>query len=130
MSLTLKLILYLLSLLCLLLLLCITFPIAVIALPQPSSAVADAIQHPVGSLATWPAHSSAAYRYRHEGPSFPYFVHDDPQEFAMLKMALYNLLPSEEPEPDSSLQMPTAHTHTLMHCLLSNSVMAKHNSWS
>ncbi|XP_073719332.1 uncharacterized protein [Misgurnus anguillicaudatus] len=33
-----------------------------------------------------------------ERPSFPYFKTDDPQEFAMLNMALRNLLPAEETE--------------------------------
>lgn len=33
-----------------------------------------------------------------EAPSFPYSVHDDPLEFTMLKMALFNLFPQEAHE--------------------------------
>lgn len=57
-------------------------PAAISVLPQPPSAAApsgpDALQHPLGSLVTWPAHPSAAYRYRHEGLSFPSCVHHNP----------------------------------------------------
>lgn len=78
------------------------FAVAASTLPQPSTAVAPSlaagIYHSAGPLGTLPAHSSEAFQYRHEGPSFPYFEHDDPHEIAMLKMALHNLLSPEEPE--------------------------------
>lgn len=35
---------------------------------------------------------------RVQGPSFPFLVNDDPQEFAMLQLALTNLLSPHEPE--------------------------------
>lgn len=33
-----------------------------------------------------------------EAPSFPNFIHDDPPEFAMLKMVLFNLVSQEATE--------------------------------
>lgn len=86
MSLTLKFILYLLSLLCLLLLLCITSLLQLLLflnrhqLLLPLLLMQYSILYPV------------FFR------SLP-VVHDDPQEFAMLKMALYNLLIISLSEP-------------------------------
>lgn len=38
------------------------------------------------------------YKSRVEGPTFPSFINEDPHEYAMLKMALRNLLPPWETE--------------------------------
>lgn len=56
--------------------------------------------NPSFSLPVAPVQQTMSSRYpsRVEGPSFPYFIHNDPHEFVMLKMAFTNLLPVEEPE--------------------------------
>lgn len=46
-----------------------------------------------------PQQSLRSHRaYPIAAPSFPYFTHEDPRQFAMLKMALTNLLPHDESE--------------------------------
>lgn len=58
------------------------------------------LPNPGTSLPMAPAQQTMSSRYplRLEAPSFPYFTHDDPHEFVMLKMAFTNLLPTDEPE--------------------------------
>lgn len=45
-----------------------------------------------------------------EEHSFPNFIHEDPEEFAMLRMALTNLLPEEETEK-YKYHIPLDHLH-------------------
>lgn len=40
----------------------------------------------------------SAAEYRGPKPSLPYLVHKDPSEFALLKLALHNLLPGDASE--------------------------------
>lgn len=58
------------------------------------------------------------------GPLFDDFIHNDPHEFVMPKMAFFNLLPADEPELYNyyilldHLRLPSAH-HNALSCPLS-----------
>ncbi|XP_040920966.1 uncharacterized protein LOC121200005 [Toxotes jaculatrix] len=67
--------------------------------PAPPSQLVPMHQHQL-TLPPAPALLNDRPRYssRIEVPSFPNFTQEDPHEFAMLKMALNNLLPPDEPE--------------------------------
>lgn len=69
-------------------------PAPVIHVSQPLGAIPNLnVPFPVT-----PIQPMTGLRSRLEGSSFPYFTLSDPHEFVMLKMALTNLLPADEPE--------------------------------